>query len=152
MPIHVLFYLQYISWIAILKYFFSQEAAEAAKKKGKILRPGLPPVMIFWKQRRRSAASGIICFFLFNLHDILFTKVRKGIFRIQDLTKMRCGIRQNAKYLYGKRDLTASAKWDSTPEFGHGMQDFFACLKGIWHLCSCGKCEVQQASIQWCFL
>lgn len=37
--------------------FKAHEAAEAAKKKGKILRPGLPPVMIFWKQRRRSAAS-----------------------------------------------------------------------------------------------
>lgn len=109
-----------------MKYVCSQEAAEAAKKKGKILRPGLPPVMIFWKQRRRSAASGIICFFLFNLHDILFTKVWKGIFSIQDLTKIWCGIRQNARYLYGKRDLTASAKWDSTPEFGHGMQEFFA--------------------------
>ena len=108
-----------------MKYVCSQEAAEAAKKKGKILRPGLPPVMIFWKQRRRSAASGIICFFLFNLHDILFTKVWKGIFSVQDLTKIWCGIRQNARYLYGKRDLTASAKWNSTPEFGHGMQDFF---------------------------
>lgn len=107
-----------------MKYVCSQEAAEAAKKKGKILRPGLPPVMIFWKQRRRSAASGIICFFLFNLHDVLFTKVWKGIFSIQDLTKIWCGIRHNARYLYGKRDLTASAKWNSTPEFGHGKQDF----------------------------
>ena len=34
-------------------------------------------------------------------------RVRKGIFRIQDLTKIRCGIREDAKYLDGKRDLTA---------------------------------------------
>ena len=39
----------------------SQEAAEVAKKRGKILRQGLPPVEIFWKQqgKRRSATSGI---------------------------------------------------------------------------------------------
>ena len=39
----------------------SQEAAEAAKKRGKILRQGLPPVEIFWKQqgKRRSTTSGI---------------------------------------------------------------------------------------------
>ena len=40
--------------------FFFQEAAELAKKKGRNLRPGLPPVAIFWKQqgRRRSTTSG----------------------------------------------------------------------------------------------
>ena len=39
----------------------SQEAAEAAKKRGKILRQGLPPVELFWKQqgKRRSTTSGI---------------------------------------------------------------------------------------------
>ena len=39
----------------------SQEAAEAAKKRGKILRQGLPPVEIFWKQqgKQRSTTSGI---------------------------------------------------------------------------------------------
>ncbi|KAJ7362191.1 hypothetical protein OS493_013288 [Desmophyllum pertusum] len=39
--------------------FKTHEAAELAKKKGKILRPGLPPVVIFWKQQgsRRSTTS-----------------------------------------------------------------------------------------------
>ncbi|XP_078382486.1 germinal-center associated nuclear protein-like isoform X2 [Oculina patagonica] len=39
--------------------FKTHEAAELAKKKGKILRPGLPPVAIFWKQQgsRRSTTS-----------------------------------------------------------------------------------------------
>ena len=39
----------------------SKEAAEVAKKRGKILRQGLAPVEIFWKQqgKRRSTTSGI---------------------------------------------------------------------------------------------
>ena len=34
-------------------------------------------------------------------------RVWKGIFGIRDLTKIPCGIRGNAKYLDGIRDLTA---------------------------------------------
>ena len=34
-------------------------------------------------------------------------RVWEGIFGIQDLTKIRCGIREEAKHLDGKRDLTA---------------------------------------------
>jgi len=34
--------------------------------------------------------------------------VWKGILGIRDLTKIRCGIRENAKYLDGIRDLTAT--------------------------------------------
>ena len=34
-------------------------------------------------------------------------RVGKGIFGIQDLTKIQCGIREDAKYLAGKLDLTA---------------------------------------------
>ncbi|XP_074607100.1 germinal-center associated nuclear protein-like isoform X2 [Acropora palmata] len=39
--------------------FKTHEAAETAKKRGKILRPGTPPVEIFWKQqgRRKSGSS-----------------------------------------------------------------------------------------------
>ena len=36
-----------------------------------------------------------------------FYRVWKGILRIQDLAKIRCGIRENAKYLDGIWDLTA---------------------------------------------
>ena len=45
----------------IITVTISQEAAEAAKKRGKILRKGLPPVEIFWKQQGkwRSTTSGI---------------------------------------------------------------------------------------------
>ena len=35
-------------------------------------------------------------------------RVWKGIFGIRDLTKLRCGIRENAKCLDGKRDLNAT--------------------------------------------
>ena len=34
-------------------------------------------------------------------------RVWKGIFGIRDSTKIRCGNRENAKYLDGIRDLTA---------------------------------------------
>ena len=33
-------------------------------------------------------------------------RVWKGIFRIRDLTKIRCGNRENDKYIDGIRDLT----------------------------------------------
>ena len=35
-------------------------------------------------------------------------RVWKGILGIRDLAKIRCGIRENAKYLDGIRDLTAT--------------------------------------------
>ena len=44
-----------------------------------------------------------ICYLPSSLHMV---RVWKGILRIQDLTKIRCGIRENAKYLDGFRDLT----------------------------------------------
>ena len=34
--------------------------------------------------------------------------VWKGILGIRDLTKIRCGIRENEKYLHGIRELTAT--------------------------------------------
>ena len=57
--------------------------------------------------------------------EITDNRVWKGIFRIRDLTQIRYGIQENAKYLGlgiwllpWKRDL---------PKFGYGMRDFF-CL------------------------
>ena len=55
-------------------------------------------------------------------------RVSKGIFGIRDLTKVRCGNRENDKYIYGIRDLTVPGKRDS-PKIGYGMRDL--CL----HVC-----------------
>ena len=46
------------------------------------------------------------------------------------MTKIRCGIRENAKYLDGIRDLTAAREAGFT-KFGYGMRDSVACLSGI---------------------
>ena len=44
-----------------------------------------------------------------NVVDIKFLlRVCKGILGIRDLTKIRCGIRENEKYLDGIRDLTVA--------------------------------------------
>ena len=59
----------------------------------------------------------------------LHISIRKGIFGIRDLIKIRCGIRENTKYFDGKRDLTttrAAGKQDSS-KFRHRMRDLF-CL------------------------
>ena len=41
-------------------------------------------------------------------------RVWKGIFGIRNLTKIRCRIQENPKYLGGKRDLTATQEADFT--------------------------------------
>ena len=59
-----------------------------------------------------------------------WNRVWKGILGIRDLTEIRCGDRENDKYLDGIRDLTAPREaglakiwaWDA---------GFFACLLGI---------------------
>ena len=45
------------------EFFILQEAAEKAKKKGKILKSGQPPVAIFWKMQgsRKSFSEGWSC-------------------------------------------------------------------------------------------
>ena len=57
-------------------------------------------------------------------------RVWKGIIGIRDLTKIWCGIRENAKYLDGIRDLTATreARFAKICAQDAG---FFACLSGI---------------------
>ena len=42
------------------------------------------------------------------LEYIRLNRVWKGVLGIRDLTKIRCGIRENAKYLDRIRDLTAT--------------------------------------------
>ena len=54
------------------------------------------------------------------------TRVWKGIFGIRDLTKRRCGNRENDKYIDRTQDLTVPGKRDS-PKTGHGMRDL--CLR-----------------------
>ena len=65
-----------------------------------------------------------------NLKTDQINRVWKGILRIQDLAKMRCGIPENAKYPDGIRDLTATRE-AGFANIGLGMRDFLACLLGI---------------------
>ena len=56
----------------------------------------------------------------------------KGILGIRDLTKIRCGNRENDKYLDGIRDLTAPREAPGTRQnLGMGCGIFFAGLSGI---------------------
>ena len=54
----------------------------------------------------------------------------KGIVGIRDLAKIRCGIRENAKYLDGIRDLTATREAGFAKIWARDAR-FFACLSGI---------------------
>ena len=60
-------------------------------------------------------------------------RVSKGIFGIRDLTKLRCGIRKDAKYLDGKRNLNATREAGfikiCTRDVG-----FFPSVSGIWEI------------------
>ena len=59
-----------------------------------------------------------------------FYSVWKGILGIQDLAKIWCGIRENAKYLDGIRDLTATREAGVAKIWARDAR-FFACLSGI---------------------
>ena len=59
-----------------------------------------------------------------------FTRVWKGILGIRDLAKIRCGIRENAKYLDGIRDFTATREAGFAKIWARDTR-FFACLSGI---------------------
>ena len=54
-------------------------------------------------------------------------RVWKGIFGIRDLTKIRCGNRENDKYIDGIRDLTV-AREAGLAKIGHGMRDLCLCV------------------------
>ena len=57
-------------------------------------------------------------------------RVWKGFLRIRDLTKIWCGIRENAKYLDGNRDLTAL--WEAGfAKIWARDAGSFVCLLGI---------------------
>ena len=53
-------------------------------------------------------------------------RVWKGILGIRDLTKIRCGIRENEKYLDGIRDLTATREAGFAKILGRDAE--FCCL------------------------
>lgn len=57
-------------------------------------------------------------------------RIWKGIFGIQDLTKVRCGNQENDKYIDGIWDLTASREAELAKIWVQDV-DFFACLSGI---------------------
>ena len=57
-------------------------------------------------------------------------RVWKGILGIRDLTKIRCGIRENEKYLDGIRDLTATREAGFAKIWARDA-GFLACLSGI---------------------
>ena len=61
-------------------------------------------------------------------------RVWKGIYGIRDLTKIRCGNRENRKYLGGIRDFTASREAGFAKILGTGCGISFACLSGIWEI------------------
>ena len=68
-----------------------------------------------------------------TLHISIIIRLWNGIFGIRDLIKIRCGIRENAKYLDWKRDLTTTrtaGKQDSS-KFRYRMGDF---LPFCWEL------------------
>ena len=56
----------------------------------------------------------LLILFQVNLRYLKITyrnfRVWKGILGIRDLTKIRCGIRENEKYLHGIRDLTVTTE------------------------------------------
>ena len=51
----------------------------------------------------------------------------KGIFGIRDLTKIRCGNRENDKYIDGIRDLTVSLGSGTRRKFGTGC-GIYVCM------------------------
>ena len=60
-----------------------------------------------------------------------FCRVWKGIFGIRDLTKIRCGNRENDKYIDGIRDLTVPRKAGLAKNWARDAGFMFACLSGM---------------------
>ena len=58
-------------------------------------------------------------------------RVWKGIFGIRDLTKIRCGNRENDKYINGIRDLTVPWEAGLAKNWIRDAGFMFACLSGM---------------------
>ena len=65
-----------------------------------------------------------------NCH-LLVKRVWKGIFGIRDLTKIRCGNRENDKYIDGIRDLTIPREPGLAKNWARDAGFMFACLSGM---------------------
>ena len=82
--------------------------------------------------------SNLIPFNNLPAKELRYLRVWKGIFGIRDFTKIRCGIREKAKCIGIKRDLTATREAGFT-KFGHGMRVFLSV--GNSGSRTSGKCE-----------
>ena len=58
-------------------------------------------------------------------------RVWKGIFGIRDLNKIRCGNRENDKYIAGIRDLTVPREAGLAKNWARDAGFMFACLSGM---------------------
>ena len=85
-------------------------------------------------------------------------RVSKGIFGIRDLTKLRCGIREDAKYLDGKRNLNATREAGFIKICTRDVGFFSLCVGNLGNhddsnTRSSGKCDlIIKASVQLCLL
>ena len=58
-------------------------------------------------------------------------RVWKGIFGIRDFSKIRCGNRENDKYIDGIRDLTVPREAGLAKNWARDAGFIFACLSGM---------------------
>ena len=65
---------------------------------------------------------------IFSSFQDIENRVWKGIFGIRDLTKIRCGNRENDKYIDGIRDLTVPRKAGLAKNWARDVGFMFACL------------------------
>ena len=67
-----------------------------------------------------------------HLHkDLSYMRVWKGIFGIRDLTEIRCGNRENDKYIDGIRDLTVPREAGLAKNWVRDAGFMFVCLSGM---------------------
>ena len=62
---------------------------------------------------------------------VITPRVWKGIFGIRDLTKIRCGNRENDKYIDGIRDLTVPREAGLAKNWARDAGFMFVCLSGM---------------------
>ena len=84
---------------------------------------------------------------LFSSFNMALTKrlhCRLGIFGMEDLNKIHCGIRKNAKYLVRKRDLTATREAGFTQIWTRDAGIFLPVCREFEE---CGNCESTRREI-----
>ena len=92
---------------------------------------GLKPIVLQRKcHRTRREKSSIFCDFTpLCVHSV--TRVWKGIFGIQDLTKIWCGNRENDKYIDGIWDLTAPREVGLAKNWARDAGFMFVCPETV---------------------